>query len=149
MSEFCPVGGVIPPDGSISLMDKRVPACETEQPYKSDYAFTRAVLDVSGFKKKLQNLPSEMWEDEHQQGNVKLHRPVFTFCDDFLLKVFDLPWSQEEEWRQHLLPIYAALGVPESRVVRCLLASMPPGMKIPVHHDTGGLGLIAIMIDRK
>ena len=32
---------------------------------------------------------------------------------------------------------YAALGVSESRVVRCLLASMPPGMKIPVHHDTG------------
>jgi Aspartyl/Asparaginyl beta-hydroxylase len=139
--------GHIPPHGIVSLADKQMPACETQLPYKDDYAFTRAELDVSEFKKYLQNLPSEMWEDEKQQGNVKLHRPahdawgikkiVFTFCDDFLLKVFDLPWSQAEEWRRHLLPIYEALGVPESRVVRCLLASMPPGMKIPVHHDTG------------
>lgn len=29
------------------------------------------------------------------------------------------------------------LGVPESKVIRCLLASMPPGCVIPVHHDTG------------
>lgn len=139
--------GHVPPDGFVSLIDKRIPACETKQPYSENYAFTRAQLDVSEFKKMLQDLPAEMWEDEKQQGNVKLHRPahdawgikkiVFTFCDDFLLKVFDLPWSQEEKWKRHLSPIYKALGVPESRIVRCLLASMPPGMKIPVHHDTG------------
>ena len=141
------VAGAVPPDGQVHLTDKQIPVCETLQPYHENYAFTRANLDVSAFKEKLQKLPMEMWEDEKQQGNVKLHRPahdawgikkiVFTFCDDFLLKVFDLPWSQEEEWRQHLLPIYSALGVSESRIVRCLLASMPPGMTIPVHHDTG------------
>lgn len=29
------------------------------------------------------------------------------------------------------------LGIPEGKVMRCLLASMPPGCVIPVHHDTG------------
>lgn len=55
----------------------------------------------------------------------------------FLLKVLDLPWSRTDEWRSLLLPVYEAIGVQESQVVRCLLASMPPGMTIPVHHDTG------------
>lgn len=38
-----------------------------------------------------------------------------------------------------LTPIYAAVGItcPEKQVVRSLLASMPPSMDIPVHHDTG------------
>ena len=144
MSEF----SSIPPLGIVDLKDKQSPVCETSQPYRTDYAFTRAVVDITGLKNKLLSLSPDMWEDEkHSEGNVKLHRPahdawgikkiVFTFCDDFLLKVFDLPWSQAEEWRMHLLPIYQAIGVDESKVVRCLLASMPPGMSIPVHHDTG------------
>lgn len=143
---LCPAGGVIPPNGIVSLLDKQSPSCDKKE-LDTDYAFTRAVLDVSAFKDMLQKLPAEMWEDEKQQGNVKIHRPahdawgikkiVFTFCDDFLLKVFDLPWSQAEEWRCHLLPIYSALGIKENQVVRSLLASMPPGMSIPVHHDTG------------
>ena len=29
------------------------------------------------------------------------------------------------------------VGVEEKRIVRSLLARMPPGAKIPVHHDTG------------
>ena len=33
--------------------------------------------------------------------------------------------------------MYESIGVDEKKVVRSLLASMPPGMKIPVHHDTG------------
>ena len=144
MSEF----SSIPPPGIVDLKDKQSPVCETPAPFRTDYAFTRAVVDTTGLKNKLLNLSPDMWEDEkHNEGNVKLHRPahdawgikkiVFTFCDDFLLKVFDLPWSQAEEWRMHLLPIYQAIGIDESKVVRCLLASMPPGMSIPVHHDTG------------
>ena len=145
MSEF---SSFLPPPGIVDLNDKQSPVCETPPPFRTDYAFTRAVVDTTGLKNKLLNLSPDMWEDEkHNEGNVKLHRPahdawgikkiVFTFCDDFLLKVFDLPWSQAEEWRMHLLPIYQAIGVDESKVVRCLLASMPPGMSIPVHHDTG------------
>jgi hypothetical protein len=45
--------------------------------------------------------------------------------------------SREERFRKHLIPIYEAIGVSEDKVIRSLLASMPPGMAIPVHHDTG------------
>ena len=71
----------------------------------------------------------------HDAWGIK--KIVFNFCDDFLLKVLDLPWGKDEEWRALLLPIYEAIGITESRVVRSLLASMPPGLNIPVHHDTG------------
>ena len=35
------------------------------------------------------------------------------------------------------MPIYQSIGVDERKVVRSLLAAMPPGVNIPVHHDTG------------
>lgn len=38
---------------------------------------------------------------------------------------------------QALQPVMDVLGIPEEKMVRCLLASMPPGCLIPVHHDTG------------
>ncbi|CAN0366977.1 unnamed protein product, partial [Ectocarpus sp. 13 AM-2016] len=38
---------------------------------------------------------------------------------------------------QALQPVLDVLGIPEEKMVRCLLASMPPGCVIPVHHDTG------------
>lgn len=119
----------------------------TNSPLHADFAFTRGMIDVSGWKSTLSSLPSNVWEDEEQEGNVKLTRPahdawgikkiIFTFCDDFLQKVFDLPWSQQPMWRKLLLPVYEACGIKESQVVRSLLASMPPGISIPVHHDTG------------
>ena len=62
---------------------------------------------------------------------------VFTFCDDFMMKIFDLPWSHQPQWKELLSPIYQAIGVDEGRIVRSLLASMGPGISIPVHHDTG------------
>lgn len=136
-----------PPPGEVKLSDKLIPICEREEPYDTFYAFTRSIVDIACFKMKLRQLPQELWEDENQDGNVKLIRPahdrwgikkiVFVFCDDFLQKVFDLPWSQLEEWRSLLIPIYTSVGVDEKRVARSLLASMPPGMSIPVHNDTG------------
>ncbi|CAM9891990.1 unnamed protein product, partial [Hapterophycus canaliculatus] len=38
---------------------------------------------------------------------------------------------------QALQPVLDVLEIPEEKMVRCLLASMPPGCVIPVHHDTG------------
>lgn len=138
---------MIPPEGAVSMQLKQEPVCNTPGPYLPHYAFTRARIDTSDFKSKLLSLPTEMWEDGDQEGNVMVRRPahdkwgikkiVFTFCDDFLLKVLDLPWSMDDSWAQYLDPIYAAIGVDKSKVVRSLLASMPPGMSIPVHHDTG------------
>jgi len=137
----------IPPPGVVDLCHKLEPVCSLEVPPDFPLAVTRAEVDVSALKEKLLSLPPEMWEDEHQSGNVRLTRPahdkwgikkiVFTFCDDFLLKVLDLPWSLQESWKTLLDPIYEAIGVDKKKIVRSLLASMPPGCVIPVHHDTG------------
>lgn len=56
-----------------------------------------------------------------------------------MLKVVDLPWSHDEEWKALLDPIYEMVGIKDvkKQLVRCLLARMPPEMSIPVHHDTG------------
>ena len=63
-------------------------------------------------------------------GNVP-----FIFCDDNVHTVYHCPWYRE--WRPLLLPIFAAIGVDEARVVRCVLARLPPGVSIPPHHDSG------------
>eukprot|EP01031_Cornospumella_fuschlensis_P037047 gene37047-44961_t len=66
-----------------------------------------------------------------------IEKIIFKFCDDFLLKVITLPYAEQEDWKELLASVYAAIGVPEERVVRCLLARMPANVQIPVHHDTG------------
>ena len=68
-----------------------------------------------------------------QTTNALLKRPahdawgikkiVFVFCDDFLQKVLELPWSRQDEWRRHLLPIYQSIGVSEDKIIRSLLVS--------------------------
>ena len=95
--------------------------------------YTRAKIDVSGFKSYLKSLPPKIWEDEMQTTNALLKRPahdawgikkiVFVFCDDFLQKVLELPWSRQDEWRRHLLPIYQSIGVSEDKIIRSLLVS--------------------------
>lgn len=138
---------VIPPNGFVNLSDKSTPVFERQSDYDEYYAFTRATVDIQPFKTYLQSLPQTVWEDKCQDGNVQLIRPahdkwgikkiIFTFCDDFLQKIYDLPWSQLEIWRKYLLPIYQSVEINENQVVRSLLASIPPGVSIPVHHDTG------------
>lgn len=137
---------VMPPPGMVPLSDKVVPVCELTE-YPEYLAFTRATVDVTAFRAKLASLPPSFWEDENQTGNVQMKRPahdawgvkkiVFTFCDDYLTRILDLPFAQDPEWRQFLLPVYKAIGIEERQVVRSLLANMPGGLVIPVHHDTG------------
>jgi hypothetical protein len=143
--------GELPPNGDgFSLNEKLIPVVEREKIPKDGEHFvqTRGLIDVSKFKEFLNELPPEAWEDENSnEENVKLVRPahdawgikkiVFNFCDDFLLKVLDLPFATNPKWTKHLDPIYKAIGIDKNRIVRSLLASMPPGMSIPVHHDTG------------
>ena len=137
----------IPVRGTVSLNHKKTPVFSRDAVPEYPLIVTRADIDISKFKQKLLDMPQEMWDDENQEGNVKIIRPahdkwgikkiIFTFCDDFMMKVLDLPWSMDESWSSLLLPIYDAINVDQSKVVRCLLASMPPGVTIPVHHDTG------------
>jgi hypothetical protein len=112
---------VIPVNGTVELSQKTTPVSTRETVPNYPLIVTRADIDISKFKQKLLELPPEMWEDDHQEGNVKLIRPahdkwgikkiVFTFCDDFMLKVLDLPWSMDEGWTSVLDPIYDALGI--------------------------------------
>lgn len=138
---------VCPPEGFVPLSEKQQPVCTKTPPFDEFHAFTRGVVDIREFQEHLRSQTDAVWNDETQEGNVKLIRPahdawgvkkiIFTFCDDFLTKIYDLPWSRDPVWKQLLAPIYSAIGVKEDKIVRCLLASMPPGMEIPVHHDTG------------
>lgn len=92
-----------PPLGCISLNDKVIPVCERELESTEPLCVLRAHIDVKPFKDKLLALPAEMWDDDKQEGNVKLVRPAhdawgikkiaFTFCDD-VSQYNDLPVSQ-------------------------------------------------------
>lgn len=139
---------VIPPNGSVDLREKTKPIHLRPEPFDEFYAYTLATIDITGWKSKLNSLPDSMWKDDQQEGNVRLVRAahdvwgiekiIFTFCDDFLQQVLDLPFSEEEEWKALLDEVYKAVGIERHQVVRSLLARMPAGVTIPPHHDTGG-----------
>ncbi|CAM9242641.1 unnamed protein product [Pylaiella littoralis] len=144
---------LIPPDGLVKLKDKTIPVIEQvvkEQldPEARPLVFTRGRADVSLLKQLLSSRGASVWTDEeHARSNVKMRRQahdrwgiskiVFVYCDDFLKKVYTFPWFHEPAWRQALQPVLDVLGIREDKMVRCLLASMPPACVIPVHHDTG------------
>ena len=141
---------VIPPVGKVDLVDKDIPIFQWEQEGRTlheHYAYVRSEIDMTAWKRQMDSIPLSFWREENQTGNVRLVRPahdawgidkiVFTFCDDFLQKIIDLPYAYAPEWQPLLHQVYASVGVDPSRVVRSLLARMPAGAKIPVHHDTG------------
>lgn len=140
---------ITPPDGKVLSCEKTIPIVELNDDPKHEkcYAFKRGEVNITEIKKKLFEMAPSKWDDENQDGNVKLTRPahdawgikkiMFVFCDDFLQKCLVLPWSQSSEWKEFLKSVYNSINIDESRVVRCLLAKMPPGSSIPVHHDTG------------
>jgi hypothetical protein len=123
---------------------------------------TRGSIDVS----QIQQLVSEGYnlkypkEDENKpplfqnnywdprnatKKNVSITRPshdawginkiALIFCDDFMTKIYQLPWWKEFE--PALQPILNAVLSPDYVLIRALFASLPPGVTIPVHHDTG------------
>mmetsp|Transcript_39857 Transcript_39857/g.67984 ORF Transcript_39857/g.67984 Transcript_39857/m.67984 type:complete len:666 (+) Transcript_39857:106-2103(+) len=96
---------------------------------------------------------SNLWNEQNAaQNNVQITRPshdawgikkiVLVFCDDFLHTIYTLPWYQQrnkvgKQIHAAIQPILDTLGIEQSQLVRCLLAGLPPGVTIPVHHDTG------------
>lgn len=127
---------------------------------------TRGFVDVSkiqdmvreGFDqdyRKLDKLPEQsptnFWDPRNAaKGNVTLTRPshdawgigkiVLKFSDDFLTRVYQFPWYKDfEEAIQPIVDVLFAQHGPNQKglVVRALLASLPPGSTIPVHHDSG------------
>lgn len=100
--------------------------------------------------------PTNLWnEDNAARNNVKITRPshdawgikkiMLVFCDDFLHTIYTLPWYQTgtskssvgDELHAAIQPILDVLQIKQSQMVRCLLAALPPGVTIPIHHDTG------------
>ena len=125
---------------------------------------TRGFVDVSiiqdmvreGFDVDYRNelpalSPTNYWDPRNaDKENVTVTRPshdawgigkiVLIFSDDFLTKVYQFPWWKKFE--EALQPIIDVLfpkpgSNKEGIMVRALLASLPPGATIPVHHDSG------------
>lgn len=94
---------------------------------------------------------TDLWDDINASvHNSSITRPshdawgikkvVLVFSDDFLQNTYELPfWHSREDIRQAVQPILDVLGIGDdpNRIARLLLASLPPGVTIPIHHDTG------------
>jgi hypothetical protein len=90
--------------------------------------------------------PTNYWDPRNAAvKNVEITRPshdawgvqkiVLVFCDDFATKIYQLPWYQDFE--EVLRPVFELCLPPGSCLIRLIFASLPPGVTIPVHHDTG------------
>lgn len=92
---------------------------------------------------------ANLWDEANAAvHNVRIVRPshdawgikkvVLIFSDDFLLSTYEMPWwHSRSDIREAVQPILDVLEITPAQVVRLLLASLPPGVTIPVHHDTG------------
>ncbi|CAI5726817.1 unnamed protein product [Hyaloperonospora brassicae] len=102
-------------------------------------------IDLSLLQQRIVDSGRELWDPVNQTDNVRVRRAghdtwgidkvVFIFGDDYLQNVFTFPYFHV--WHKELAPIFAQMNISLRSVVRCMLASMPPGATIPVHHDTG------------
>ena len=125
---------------------------------------TRGFFDCTALKTLItkghaDDFKNTMWDSAFAKThNVAVTRPshdawgikkvVLIFCDDFLQKVYHLPYwhspaantgvAGRPSFKALLQPVLASLGLlDDTRIVRMLLASLPPGVTIPTHHDTG------------
>lgn len=92
---------------------------------------------------------TDLWDETNAAvNNVSICRPshdawgirkvALVFADDFLSRIYQLPWWHDrDDLREAVQPILKLLGIEERQVVRLLFASLPPGVTIPVHHDSG------------
>ena len=137
-----------PPAGEVSFDDKRAPTEQGHALSTGTFCFLRGRSDVSRLKARLERDDDFVWSDAYaSEHNVTLARPshdgwgirklAFVFCDDFLHRVYRLPLWEDPSWRALIDPILESCGVPRERIIRCLLASMPPRTVIPPHHDSG------------
>jgi hypothetical protein len=67
-----------------------------------------------------------------------INKIVLLFCDDFVQRRYALPWwYRRPDIQQSLQAILDVLNVQASCMVQLLLASLPPGVTISVHEDSG------------
>lgn len=125
-----------------------VPLSELEPERAGEFAMVierQQGVDISLLQARIRREEPALWDPAAQKDNVPILRAghdrwgigkvVFVFCDDYISRVYTFPWFHA--WRRELEPVFQQIGVPFDRVIRCILASMPPGADIPAHHDTG------------
>lgn len=114
-------------------------------------ATTSLAQSITTTKLKEQPVTSKtnLWDEVNAAvNNVHVIRPshdawgikkiVLIFCDDFLQTVYEMPWwHKRPDIRKAIQPILDVLNVEPNRIVRMLMAALPPSTTIPVHHDTG------------
>lgn len=107
-------------------------------------------LDLSNASsgRDIQSL-TNLWDEANAAANnVNMTRPshdawgikkiVLVFSDDFLQDTYEMPWwHARPDIREAVEPVLNVLNIPACRVVRLLLAALPPGVTIPTHHDSG------------
>ena len=142
-----PLEGAADRGTSISLKTKILPTEEWWTPEHSyiPWCASYGPVDIAPLLARIASEDAGVWEDAAQVSNVVIKRAmhdrlgvrkiIFTFCDDLLKTVYRLPWW--DTWGDVLRPIFEALGIRPEKVVRCLLARLPPDYTIKVHHDTG------------
>lgn len=150
--------------GPIDLSDKQQPTflLDVDEEKKDEVLHnptcftTRGEVDVSRLQDMIREgynvvaegpvSPTNYWDPRNAAiHNVAITRPshdawgiqkiVLLFCDDFTTRIFQLPWWSHFE--QELQPIFDHVLPPGACLIRLLFASLPPGVTIPVHHDTG------------
>lgn len=136
--------------GSISLSQKVHPS-DFLAPEHRDGIVGMSMLDndmadaMAPLVKRVAALPASAWTREGQAENVTIMRPYhdnlgifnipFIFCDDAVRNVYHFPWYHD--WRKELEPIFRKLNINPAQLLRCVMARLPAGVTIPVHHDTG------------
>ena len=144
----------VPSRGEIALLSKAAPTHNvTPSERAAIVCLSCRCASVGGaaaaLRAKLLSDEARIWATDAacaaRLTNVYIARPYhdrlgignvpFIFCDDNIQTVYRCPWYAE--WRPLLIPIFAAIGVDERRVARCVLARLPPGVTIPPHHDQG------------
>ena len=155
---------VVTPPISPSSASAPLPPLPPPQPSDITCLSTRGFFDCTALKTLITKGHADvfsrtMWDPDFAKvHNVRVTRPshdawgikkvVLVFCDDFLQKVYHMPWWHDERsntgvagrpsFKSLLRPVLSSLGLSgDARVVRMLLASLPPGVTIPTHHDTG------------
>ena len=127
-----------------SEQDAAVPAsCEQH------HARQRRIYTANDIGNSTDGSSTNLWDQANAAvHNVAICRPshdawgikkvVLVFGDDFLRDIYQMPWWHLwSDMRDAVQPILNQLGISQDRIARLLFASLPPGVTIPVHHDTG------------
>jgi len=117
------------PHARAKLLPALVKRCDFDAQPLVDLLAAKGNLAWDGREQAVTNVPFE--RPAHDRWGVG--KVMLIHCDDCMKKVYHMPWwTSDPAWKKAIEPLFEALGVPAHRVVRCLLAKLPPRTVIPV-----------------